>query len=399
MTPASGRTRRSFCLSLFSSAVLAACGSTEEEGAEPAKPVAHAARDAVASGLVGVAVGHVNVSESRSSLAVAGLRRKGQPTLVSQLDLFNIGSNTKAMTAMVIAGLVDDGKLAWTTRPADLLPGLAAAQHPAYAAITLEQLLAHRGAVLPFTAPEEGLPFLATLDDQALADPGPLPQRRARFVRWLLQQTPPDGVRPGVDFLYSNAGYALAAALAEQATGQPFESLFAQRMNKLAGVQGVWRMPSDVPVALPPAQPAGHEGPRPAVQVLLPDDELLPFEPWQQVLQPAGGWASAAAPYAHWLRWHLQALRGTSTPLPPSYVRRLRELQHGQYDMGWFALNHLGQVVLAHNGADAGFMAEVVLDRAGRHAAFAACNVQQIDADGSSWVLDLLNREVAAVLG
>lgn len=399
-TPARGISRRNLCLSLLAATALGACGGSDDDVAvDPAKPVADAARDAVAGGLVGVAFGHVNVSTSRSSLAVAGLRQQGQPTRVEPGDLFNIGSNTKAMTAMVIAGLVDDGRLAWTTRPSDLLPGLAAAQHPAYAALTLAQLLAHRGGLPPFTAAEEGLPFVDTLDEATLADPGPLPQRRERFARWLLQQTPPAGVQPGVDFLYSNAGYALAATLAERATGQPFEALFAQRMATLAGVDGIWRMAPVIAGSSPPLQPVGHEGQRLAVRVLVYDERLQQAEPWLQVLQPGGGWASAAGPYAQWLRWHLQALRGTATPLPRSYVQRLQGLKHGQYDLGWIALDVKGRIVLVHTGADAGFMAEAVVDQGGRHAVFGLCNVQQIDDDGSSWVQDLLDDQVAAVLG
>ena len=59
--------------------------------------------------------------------AVAGVRRRGDPTLVELTDKFSIGSNAKAMTATLVATFVDEGLISWETTVAevyaDVFPG------------------------------------------------------------------------------------------------------------------------------------------------------------------------------------------------------------------------------------------------------------------------------------
>lgn len=386
--------RRALLLSALVGPVLAACGggTDEPEGeATPGKPVDDSARSAVAQGLVGVAIGHV--APSRSQLAVAGRRRLGAAGPVLREDVFNIGSNTKAMTSAVVAGLVEQGRVAWTTTLAQAWPALAPAMRAEYAAVTLEQLLNHRGGLPPFngSAGDEER-FLAALAQDTQAPPGTLEGRRRYFTAWLLRQTPPEGVVPGRDFLYSNAGYAVAAAMLESVTGRRFEMLFDELLVRPAGLAGAWRMPSEVPAD----QPAGHEGPKDALQVYVPDALALDTEPWLRVLAPAGFWACPASGYAAWLRWHLQALQGHTTPLPRGYVQRLRALGDTEYAMGWGCALIEGRRVLAHTGHEPGFMAEAVVDQAGERAVFGLTNTGHMAADGS-WVLSLLDRELAEV--
>src|SRR5579864_5460912 len=45
------------------------------------------------------------------ALGVAGVRTRGKPDKIATADRFHIGSDTKAMTAMLCGILVDEGKL------------------------------------------------------------------------------------------------------------------------------------------------------------------------------------------------------------------------------------------------------------------------------------------------
>ena len=72
--------------------------------------------------------------------AAIGVRRLGESTSVELQDRFHIGSCTKAMTATMIATLVEAGEMRWETTIAELFPELKAEIHEEYAGVTLEQL-------------------------------------------------------------------------------------------------------------------------------------------------------------------------------------------------------------------------------------------------------------------
>src|SRR5438552_871577 len=58
--------------------------------------------------------GCIVTRDGMMGLSVAGVRKYGDPTPVRATDQFHIGSDTKAMTAILIGMLVDDRKLSWT---------------------------------------------------------------------------------------------------------------------------------------------------------------------------------------------------------------------------------------------------------------------------------------------
>jgi len=47
------------------------------------------------------------------AVGVAGVRTRGKPDKIATRDRFHIGSDTKALTAMLCGILVDEGKLKW----------------------------------------------------------------------------------------------------------------------------------------------------------------------------------------------------------------------------------------------------------------------------------------------
>ncbi|WP_085317237.1 serine hydrolase domain-containing protein [Derxia lacustris] len=371
-------------------ASLAACGGGDD-AAPASPPTADAARRAVTQGLVGVAMGWREPGIQQ--LSVAGLRNLGGQPLRSD-DLLYLGSNGKAMTAMTIARLVEQGRLGWQWRIADVLPTLAAAMRADYANVTLAQWLDHLGGVVPLTGSGDDEERL--LADVA-ADPEPLPDglhdRRLYVARWTLQQPPVDGIVPGRDYAYSNAGYLIAALMAEAVTGQEFEALLQANLVEPLGLRLSWAPFS----ALAPEAPHGYEGASPTT-LAWPDESDPLYAILQQVLAPAGYWACTADSYAHWIDTLLKALRGEPTALPAGAVARLRSLPSGSYALGWLAQQLPGVTVLAHTGHVDGFMTEAVLDRAGSWAGFGLTNTAWSDpADGSSWVMTTLDKEIAAL--
>jgi CubicO group peptidase (beta-lactamase class C family) len=373
------------------SLAVAGCGGDSDPPAiTHAAQAQSAAASGVAQGLVGAAAGLVTASSTDT--ATAGLARIDTSTPVGAGTMFSIGSNTKAMTSVVAARLVDRGVLRWDSRVVDVLPELQATMLPAYANDTLEQLLDHKGGLRAYTENADLMTFAAYVQDAT----GPLPTdetgRRLFFVQFALTQAPPDGVVPGTTYSYSNAGYALAAAMMERAAGQSYEALFAAEITQPLGIAGVWGAPERAGAA----QPHGYWG-TPGhftANALLDDDTQV----WFDVINPAGGFACTPAAYAKWLQWHLQALKGATTPLPAGYVQRLKSLATGDYAVGWLAVDVGGRVVLAHNGAIDGFIAEAAVDVTGTTASFVMTNTSDLDtATTGSWVVAELNTLVLAL--
>ena len=374
---------------------LAACGGgSDAPGHDQTTAALKAQADAaVAAGLVGMVLGQVDGQSS--SVAVAGKRRLGQSAAVEPQDRFAIGSNTKALTSAAIVALADRGGPALSLTLPQVFTAWADELHPAHAQVTLSDLLHHRGGMPAFngSGPEEDA-FIAAVD----ADTGTLPDtmagRRAYFARWLLAQPPVAGVVPGRDFLYSNAGHVLAAAMVEARTGQAFETVFDAVLVQPLALQGVWRSPVHGANDLL----WGHEGAAGALAVVAATDEAVATKDWLDIIAPAGNWACTGAAYAQWLRWHVLALRGERTPLPQTCVNDLRAASDGRYIWGWQAMATPGRMLLTHTGHEPGFMAEVVVDRAGAFAIFGLSNTGHVAADGSSWVLGRIDQALTAVL-
>jgi CubicO group peptidase (beta-lactamase class C family) len=60
-------------------------------------------------------------------------------------DRFHLGSDTKAMTATVVATLIEASRLDWSTTVGEVLGTSVQAMHPAWRPVRMDQLLTHRG--------------------------------------------------------------------------------------------------------------------------------------------------------------------------------------------------------------------------------------------------------------
>jgi CubicO group peptidase (beta-lactamase class C family) len=175
----------------------------------------------------------------------AGVRKRGAAERITLGDRFHLGSAAKAMTATLVAMLVEEGKLNWTTTLGELFAGTVKPMHPAWEKVTLRQVLAHR-AGLRFDP--DGLARVFNLfrasyaslrsGPELMRPPrsrlGTVPQQRLEIARQALSRPP--GIPPDTKYWYSNEGYILAGAVLEHLTGRAWEDLMRERLFQPLGI-------------------------------------------------------------------------------------------------------------------------------------------------------------------
>jgi len=161
----------------------------------------------------------------------AGVRKRGTAERITLDNQFHLGSCTKAMTATLVAMLVEEGKLNWTTTLGELFADTVKPMHPAWEKVTLRQVLAHRASL---RNEPDGLGVFNEMVRPPRARLGTLPQQRLEIARQALSRPP--GIPPDTKYWYSNVGYVLAGAVLEQLTGRAWEELMRERLFQLLGI-------------------------------------------------------------------------------------------------------------------------------------------------------------------
>jgi len=142
--------------------------------------------------------------------------------------LWHWGSCTKALTATLLAGAVDEGghfSLGWDTSVGSIIPEF---QNSQIAKITLKQLAHHRSGMLTDLEPEEETQFNAALEGQT---------NLAKRFAWAKKISEKSLLAPpGTQFCYSNAGYALLSVILETTLKKPYEDLIIDRIAKPLGL-------------------------------------------------------------------------------------------------------------------------------------------------------------------
>jgi D-alanyl-D-alanine carboxypeptidase len=265
---------------------------------------------------------------------VAGVRVVTSAAPVQPDDPFVIGSCGKSMTATVAARLAARGAAPLETTLARAFPELVPWMQPAYRAVTLEALLAHRGGFPQ--VPPIPLPLLR-------GDPA---SQRARALPVLLA-LPPQGL-PDQTFLYSNIGYIVAGALLERLAGVPFEQLaFLELFQPLGLLTAGFG---------PPLGDAswGHTA---GWTPVPPDSDLQP----PPGASPAGLVHLSLADWARYIAVHMGL--GPAGYLTPEWLARLQrswspDLGAG-YALGWHVEAGTWGTELRHNGSDGYWAARV----------------------------------------
>jgi len=298
------------------------------------------------SGAVQACVAAVREKYALPSLAAAVITDKGlhaysiAGVATNSPVLWHLGSDTKAMTASLVGLLVEQGRVSWDTKIADIFPKEKKGFHPDYAALTVRQLLAHRSGVRP------NLDWWALHNTQK-----PLREQRLDALRQGLAEKP--AFPCGSDVLYSNLGYVIAGAVIEQKLNMTWEDamrrhLFARLKMKHAGFGELY----DGDVDNPP------------------------------VLGPAGRVHCTLEDWALFIADQLCGAQGKAGLLRPATYRELHTPVAGNDSaLGWFCAERAwgGGRVLTHNGCNTRHYATAWLAPK-RNIAFVACTRQGDDA-------------------
>jgi len=266
--------------------------------------------------------------------AAVGVRKFGDPAAVTTNDMFHIGSCTKPMTATLTAMLIEEGKLNWNTTIAELFPELAGRMDKQYGAVTVEQLLTHRGGV-PAAPP-------AAAWKSALEQKGTPTQQRREFVEAVLSQ--PAEAPPGTKMIYSNQGYAIVGAALEKLTGTPWEALIAERLFRPLHMDSAGFGPPGKAGAV--EEPWGHT--RESSRIIPTQGDNPP------AIAPAGRIHCSLDDLARFAIFHLQHNQAGAPLKPETLVKLHTPPAGGSYACGWVVVkrNWAGGNALMHNGSN-----------------------------------------------
>ncbi|MEJ6006177.1 serine hydrolase domain-containing protein [Paucibacter sp. AS339] len=323
------------------------------------------------------AMGAVLIRQGRlAEIAVTGLRAKGAEARAQAGDVWHLGSNGKAMTATMLARLVERGLLSWDAPLSQLLPALATEMQPAYRDVSLRDLLAHQAGLQ------------ADIDESWVAvfhrDKRSLHEQRLAFARLALAQ-PPAYARASSD-AYSNNGYVIAGLVAEQVSGKSYEELMQVELFEPLGLRSAGFG------ATHRGQILGHKAGL-AVEGLAADNPA--------VVAPAGGIHMSLEDWAKFAIDQMAGEHGRGKLLKTESYQLLHQSarQGGKFALGWRAQSSMAGMSarhLAHTGSNEAWFALIVLRPDSEDAVLVASNAGE-DAKADKTVRDLATRCLKAL--
>lgn len=285
------------------------------------------------------------VVTSKTTLEIAALGKHSTelPDTATLNDRFHIGSNTKAMTAFIIASYVEKGRLKWTSKFFDVFPEWRKGSKPEYLSMTLQDLLSHKAGIQPFQGE----------NDPEIPDfKGTNQEKRKQFGRFVLtvEAVKLDETTP---FVYSNAGYTLATLMVERATNMSWEQLVEKVFNKdlKINVQLSW------PENQKHKDTWGH---RTENGKLTPVPSTADFH--LDFTEPAGDINLNLQDYIRFIQLNLEGLAGRNNYLKAETYRFLHK-GIPNYSMGWYNIYENNKELSTHSGTVGTYYTLVHIDR------------------------------------
>jgi CubicO group peptidase (beta-lactamase class C family) len=271
------------------------------------------------------------------AVGAVGVRKRGDDAAVTVNDQFHLGSETKAMTATMIASLVEAGKLKWNDTLGQTFPKLAASMTPALRKVTLAQLLTHHA----------GLRANATGGWSTLLRRGTTREQRQNVLESLVGEKLE--YEPDKEFHYSNLGYVLAAHMAEKVVDTSWEELLAKRLFEPLNMRSAGFGAMGTRDKLD--QPWQHTR----------DGKPIgpgPFSDNPPVMGPAGSVHCSLPDWARFIADQLRGARGGRALLKPKTYKKLHTAPYRDqfYTLGGWAGraedDEAGGLCLAHDGSN-----------------------------------------------
>jgi CubicO group peptidase (beta-lactamase class C family) len=298
-------------------------------------------------------IGAILTGDRLAAIGAVGVRKAGAPDSIRVTDQVHLGSCTKAMTATMIGTLFDEKMLSSETTIRQVFPTVAPKLHADFQSVTLWQLLTHC-AGLPANGPWWQLSGKTATE-----------KRRDLLLR-MLSKAPRS--RPGSTFGYSNVGYALAGLMAEQVTGESWETLMRRRLFEPLGMDsagfGVPGHPGQVD------QPWGHHAVGKA-NIPTRQDIVAP------AMGPAGSVHCTMPDWAEFAALHLGGTQGKAKLLKAATFLALHTPPPGNnYAGGWLVAERpwAGGHTLTHDGSNLSWYATISIAPARDFAVLVATN-------------------------
>ncbi|MGH8072022.1 MAG: serine hydrolase domain-containing protein [Candidatus Entotheonellia bacterium] len=299
------------------------------------------------------------------AVGAVGTRKAGATIPVTVHDRFHLGSDTKAMTALLAAMLVEAGQLRWESTVPEVFPELVEQMDAGLRRVTLGQLLSHTSGI-----PSDNDVFGDLLEKAMLQD-GNLDELRY----WLMQQwsTQPLASEPGTTFAYANMNYIIVGAMIERVGGKTWEELITERVFTPLGLRSAGLGPQATPGKID--APLGHlviDGKTKAYLAGPNGDNPL-------IIGPAGNAHMSVLDFARWAGWNAgEGKRGPKLVRPESLkklhtpVISMPEMKaaapgtptRGRYALGWGELpvDWAPEPLIYHGGSNEKNLAHIWLE-------------------------------------
>lgn len=312
--------------------------------------------------------------DSLLSIGLTGVRKFGDSSKIKMSDIFSIGSCAKSMTAVVAATLVEEGLISWDTKPSDVYPELAGEIHTDFQNTALKDLLSHQAGVEPFY--DDGI-FNLHVDYPFIT--GAPKEQRQILATWQFKNSAVN--EPGT-FVYSNGGYAVAAAMLEKVSEKSWEQLMVERLFKpLQLLSAFIGMPFQKDINQPwrhyQRDNNGNPVPLPMSERMIPE-----------LFNPAGNVSLNILDFAKYAMFHLRGLSGQDGILKSETIKYLHEPQikseeNQAYALGW-GIRWFGDAkVSGHSGGDRSVFATIGIDHQNLQAGVVLCNMGDSRAEAA----------------
>lgn len=299
------------------------------------------------------------------SAGAVGTRRAGAKIPVTINDRFHLGSDTKAMTALLAAMLVEEGKLRWDTTLAETFPELAEKMDPRLRRVTLAQLLSHMSGI-----PSDNEAIIKVYEESMFQD-GNLDDLRY----WLVRQwsTRPLEFDPGTKFAYSNLGYTIIGAMIERVGKKTWDEAITERIFIPLKLQTAGLGPQSSLGRID--APLGHSIVDGKVKAILAG----PNGDGPSIIGPAGIAHMSILDFARWAGWNAGEGKRNPALVKPETIRKLHTPviamperkdaapgtpPGGRYALGWgeLTVDWAPYPLLYHGGSNSMNLAHIWLD-------------------------------------
>jgi CubicO group peptidase (beta-lactamase class C family) len=313
-----------------------ATNSQTKSGSSKTELINQALTEIVNDGKAPGMIAAIVSSEGVIAIGSAGERKMGSGIAFTTNDLVHLGSCAKAMTSVMLATLVAEGKLSWESKLIDVIPELKGVIHYDYYNITLWQLLTHRAGLQ-----KNVMDWDAHKQTEII-------ERRLAILEDNLQSPATYEIDK---FYYSNFGYMIAACMAEQITGLSWEVLIQKRLFNPLGMSSAGFGPPNTHNQKD--QPWGHEKTWYWYR-WLPDQSDNP-----EALGPAG---RVHCNIQDWAKF-LSIFFGNENPVLDKKLLNKLITPVGNYAGGWGVLEQpwTKGIVLVHNGSNGTWYTSVVV--------------------------------------